>query len=330
MIIKSKTIQLPMRCTAWVLIGLWLCGLASGCGGGGGPSAGGGIGGSGFSIGSVSAVGSVTVNGRSYNTETAEVYIDGEFIGAGDAAVAARIDLGKVVRVEMESFNNPNRRAVRIDFSADVAGPVDSVLPAGMLIVMGQAVMVDGGTRFKNTALENLAAGQMLEISGFADELGIVHASFVAKISDAPAPGQVVRLKGAVQDLDPVLKTFSIQLLKVDYASLGNAEMPDGEPVEGERVKVAGTLDAQGNLTAARITFDDELGADDADIAEIQGFITEFSSILQFDLSGNSVRTDPSTVFSGIEPGDLAVGELAVVKGVLRDGVLFADRIKLP
>jgi hypothetical protein len=329
---KKKSDILPMakRGAVWALVVLWLCGLTAGCGGGGGPSAGGGIGGSGFTIGRVSGVGSVTVNGRSYDTGTADVYIDGEFIGAGDPLVAARIDVGKVVRVEVESYNTNRRRAVRIDFSTDVEGPIDSLLPDGLVLVMGQTVLVDEDTLFKNSAREDLAAGQVLAVSGFVDELGILHATFVETVSDVLAPGQAVRLRGAVRDLDPALKVFDIQMLEIDYGGLGDAELPDGEPVEGRRVKVTGTLDAEGRLTAGRIELDDPLGTEDADIAEIQGFVTDFGSILQFDLNGNSVQTDPLTLFIGIEPGDLAAGEFVVVKGTLRDRVLFADRVRLP
>ena len=78
--------------------------LLFGCGGSGsGGTAGGGIGGSGItvsavSVGSVASFGSIIVNDVEFDTTNAEVVVEGEVRGTGDAAVTGFLSRGMVVR----------------------------------------------------------------------------------------------------------------------------------------------------------------------------------------------------------------------------------------
>ena len=308
----------------------WGCGASTS---GGEQTAGGGIGGTGISIGSVSGVGSVVVNGSRYATATADVFVEGELVGAGDQIVADVLDIGKVVRVEAEIIEDA-RTAIRIDYNDNVEGPVDSITPMDvdivLLVVMGQMVMVDTGTQFKNVTIQEITLGNVLEVSGLVDELGVIHATFIEKMADALAPGDPVDLKGVVQGVDALAQTFRIQMLVVDYGAADVGALPGGVPMEGQWLEVKGSLDENGILVASRLLVEDEIGASEADVFEIEGFITVFDSILDFMVSELSVQTTLDTVFEGLAPGDLTVGERLIVRGELKQGVLIAGTIELP
>lgn len=309
----------------------WGCGTSTS---GGEQTAGGGIGGTGISIGSVSGVGSVVVNGSRYATATADVFVEGELVGAGDQTVASTLDIGKVVRVEAEIPDGGDRTATRIDYNDNVEGPVDSIAPidadTALVAVMGQVVMVDPGTRFKNLTVSEIAVGNVLEVSGLVDEFGVIHATFIEKKADALAPGDPVDLKGVVQDVDALAQTFRIQMLVVDYGAADVGALPGGVPMDGQLLEVKGSLDENGILVASRLLVEDEIGASEADVFEIEGFITVFDSILDFMVSELSVQTTLDTVFEGLAPRDLTVGERLIVRGELKQGVLIAGTIELP
>ncbi len=102
-----------------------------GCGGGGGGSvAGGGVGGSGVtvaSVGTVTGFGSVIVNGVAYATGDAEIFIENESKGSGDAALVQYISTGMVVRVEGVLNADGSATASRVFFNEDLKGPVESI-----------------------------------------------------------------------------------------------------------------------------------------------------------------------------------------------------------
>ena len=314
------------------------------CGSGGGSTlAGGGIGGTGITVGSVSGFGSVIVIDDKYNTETAEVIVEGEFVGVGDQAVLDNIDIGKVVRVEGSFANDADRAAARIFYNDNVEGPVDQIIPIPLdnsnkiLIVMGQPLIVNVNTIYKNTSFDTIAEGNVIEVSGlvfeldianFANEVRSLRATFVEKKDDALIPpDRVVELQGIVQDLNEGLETFNINLLEINYANISDS-LPEGVPANGQLLEVKGTLSGD-TLIAEQITLEKELGTSDADFVKIEGFVTVFNSILDFTLGNLLVETDVTTIFEGILPGEIEIGKKLLIEGELLDDVLLADRIQL-
>ncbi|TFG44036.1 MAG: hypothetical protein E4H48_01160, partial [Syntrophobacterales bacterium] len=105
--------------------------LFFGCGNSGG-TAGGGIGGSGItvsavSVGSVASFGSIIVNDVEFDTTNAEVVVEGEVRGTGDAAVTSLLSRGMVVRVEGRLDGERTGTAARVVFNDNVEGPVESI-----------------------------------------------------------------------------------------------------------------------------------------------------------------------------------------------------------
>jgi len=308
--------------------------------GGGSTVAGGGIDGTGImSAGVISAFGSIVVNGREFDTSNAAIIINGREVGVGDDAVLENLDIGKVVTVAGRISRDGTRvTADRVAYRKNVAGPVESV--SGIdpitnereIVVLGQIVVVNFITRFKPDTFDfdSIAVNDVVEASGYLDDTGAVRVTFIEKIGDATSILDY-EVTGFVENLDSDLKTFMINGLGVDYASVAN-NLPQGIPAEDLFVEVGGRIAAGGDLLATRIEIGDELDGEDGDNFEIMGYVNEMISdtdIIEFKVGNQVVHVDPDmAVFVDGTPGDIVPGVKLEAEGSLEGGILYADEIE--
>ena len=321
----------PQRSLLVLILALALISCGSG---GGGMNAGGGIDGSGFtSQGAISAIGSIVVDGAEFDTSNAAVIINGEEIGVGDAVVMDNLDIGRVVIVEGRSTGDSNTLvADRVIYSDSVQGPVESIQDINAsvkeIMVLGQKVIVNVVTLFKDTTFESIAPNDIVEVSGFPDDTGAIWATFIGK-TGVFVPGLEVEVKGYVNNLDTGMKIFQINDLTVDYSLADSRRLPGGIPVDGLLVEVQGTLAAAGaEMLATEIRLADELSADDVDQIEVAGFVTDFVSSSAFTVGNLQVQSDAGTLFVDGTPANVALGVKLEVSGILLNGVLYATEIE--
>ena len=317
--------------------------LFFGCGNSGG-TAGGGIGGSGItvsavSVGSVASFGSIIVNDVEFDTTNAEVVVEGEVRGTGDAAVTSLLSRGMVVRVEGRLDGERTGTAARVVFNDNVEGPVESITALDALVtelvVMGQTVRVDDRTVFQSATLGAIGVGNVLEVSGLVDEAGTIFASYVNKKSDSLTASAPVELKGVVQNLNTITRRFTINSLTIDYTTATVSGFSGADPLQGKLAEIKGRLIDPDTLVATSVVFENELGRDDIDTAEIEGFVTQFTSISRFAVGTVVIATDGATVLNDVVAEDLGVGTRLKIRGslnsriVLADEVALADKVKL-
>ena len=279
---------------ATCLISMLLLGvvsLFSACGGGSGGgtlTAGGGIGGSGVTVGAASSYGSIFVNEVEFDTVAAAVVVDGVELGTGDQAVRDHIAIGKVVRIEGPSDETGTGTANRVVYNEDIIGPVESVTAIDantrQLVVMGQTVVADARTNMAGTALSSIAVGNLVEVSGFANETGAIEATYLRKIADVFVPGTEVQVRGFASSVNTTLKTFRVNLLTVNYAAAEVGQLTAGNPNAGQYVEVKGTLTGS-TLNATVVRPEDILGVSDADNVQIAGIVTAFDSPTSYSCS---------------------------------------------
>lgn len=305
-----------------------------GCGGGGDSQAGGGIGGTGLyasSVGTVTEFGSVVVNGVTYETRDARVIVENDLQGTGDEAVIQNLAVGMVVRVEGRLNADGSGRAEGVFFSADLQGPVENLITLDArtkrVVILGQAVIIDDRTLFRNTAPSAISEGMVLEVSGYADEDGVILATFVGKIAESLPPGGPVKIKGEVQDLDTGAKTFRIGALTIDYTDA--TRFPPTVPEPGQFLEVTGRLQAPGLLMADRLELEEDIGSAAFETIDLEGIVTQIRSAAEFRLGRRIVRTDPATAWTNIMPEELTPGTRAMVRGALLDGAILAREIRL-
>ena len=320
----------------WVLFSLASI-LIVGCGGGSGSSQiTAGIDGTGarspvavVSHGTVTGFGSVIVNGVDFDTSAASFLIDGVPGAQSDLAVGDVV----TVRGELDDDNSLSGSATEITYDDLVEGPIATIdAMANTLTVLGQTVRVTADTSFDDSiappAIDGLTVGDVIEVSGFVASDGSISAT---RIEPKHAPVGF-ELTGLVTGLNAGSSEFNINGQLVDYSAavltdFGSAPIADGDLVE---VKAGTTLGAGGELLATRVEFQgNDINGDDGDRVEIEGFISRFVDITDFDVSGFPVTSNGSPTLEGGLASDLGLDIKVEVEGSLSGGVLNATKIEI-
>jgi hypothetical protein len=332
---KTSLFRWRRRVAALVAASLIL--VLSACGGGGlGPIAGGGIGGTGISFGPVTGFGSVFVNGTAFNTRDAVILVNGE------PATEASLTEGMLVRVEGEWTTTGTGNADRVEYRNDIRGPVqakvfDSLTGEGKLTVLGQTVHFNKQTVFRGVTREAIAVGDDVAISGWLLDSGEFLASLVRR-SGIFAPGGEAEVKGLIEALDTVARSFRIGGLAIVYGPSTEIEMKDDRDEllpsdNGVFVEVEGTFNGS-VMIAEEIEQEDDrnlLGASAGDDVEIEGPISSVDpGGRTFILNGTTVQVTNDTEFDdGLRESDLLPGLQVSVEGEWdARGFLVADEIE--
>lgn len=308
-----------------------------GCSGGGDNYAGGGIGGTGVvasSVGTVTAFGSVIVNGVTYETTGAEVFVENTSKGSGDAALVQNLSVGMVVRVEGRLNANGSASADRVLYGNYLKGPVESITEldsrSKQVVILDQTILMDDRTAFRGTTAASISIGMFVEVSGYLDESGRIEATYIAKIVDALPADRTLQIKGVVQDLNTAAKTFKINSLAVDYATADLSKLPGKTPQEGQLLRITGKLPATNVLTAEVLEPAEEFGSAIFDAVDLEGIITQTRSSAEFEIGRYTILTDAATAYTNLVPHDLNRGTRVVVRGALSGRSILADEISLP
>jgi mono/diheme cytochrome c family protein len=309
--------------------------LVAGCGGGGGggdsstgvnPPPTGGAGKTVFVTGAIAGFGSVIVNGVRYDTDSAQVSIEDR------PATAQELRVGEVVHLKAEIDASGTARARTIDQDDLMQGVVQAVDPlAGTLTIAGQVITVDNETIFDDSiptrSLSGIAVGDRIEVHGFAGGSGPARAT---RLEKAGAGDTEVEVTGVVRDLDATAKRFTVGTLRVDYATATLEDFGSAGPAAGQLVEVKGTsFLADGALRASRVEREDEdFSGASGDSSEVEGLVTRFGSASDFDVAGQRVITNGSTVYINGTAADLQLNVKVEAEGALdASGALVAAKV---
>jgi Domain of unknown function (DUF5666) len=301
--------------------------LLAACGGGDNHVADGAIGGTGIvASGPIAGFGSVFVNGIEFRTSAAtQITVNG-------SANRAQSDLGLGFAVTARGVLNANQVSAsvsNIDYGSNLRGPVDAVdVSAGTISVLAQTVRVAAGTVFSNlSALAELSAGDMLEVSGLVDAEGRIVATYVERQSPFVPGVSTLRVRGTIGDLTP--RTFSIGKLVIDYSMVLPQNLAVGTLSNGSAVEVTSNrLPQSGVLSVTNVSsIDPSLGAREGDQVIVQGLVSGSASAAGFTLAGVPVSLGPGTVFENGSAAALARDAKVQVRGQWRGGQVVASKV---
>lgn len=298
----------------------------AGCGGGGGggstPASGGPIAGSGSSTtGAITGFGSIIVGGVRYDDSAASISDDdGASRSSGD------LKLGMVVLVKggKKSDDGVSIRANAntIEVYSELLGPID-VITGTTMQVLGQTVTITPTTFFEDgLTFAALKSSDVVEVYGFVDPL---NKTMVATRVERKATPKVFKLQGAISGLNTAAKTFTIGTLTISYLT---ADLPAGLTLADKlvvRVRLA-TSPLTGTRTALKIR-KAEYRHDDADEAEVEGFVTALTSTSRFSVNNLPVDASAATFKNGTT--GLILGARVEVEGRVVGGVLIATKVKV-
>jgi hypothetical protein len=230
------------------------------------------------------------------------ITIDGRRVsadGLGDGDVAT-------IQVHLEGEDGQTERNSNcwiVDVAHNVRGPLESkATGSASIMVMGQRVWFD--TSYQGFAgLDDLAVGDMVEVSGHSTATGDILATGIHAAS--PRPGyQVI---GLARNVDADGDRFVLGELLIDYADASVGGFPNGEPAEGERVLVtAGTAPSDGMLRADLVKYavKNPRGANYNFLMPF-GLITRYAAPDDLDVEGRFMVRLPNQVGTGSDdPND--------------------------
>ena len=316
--------------------------------------------------GAVTGFGSVIVNGVHFDTSSAAITINGEPAVLSDLAVGMIVDIGGDGKNESgeedyehgeddDGIEDQEDNALSIDASSELKGEVLSVsITSGLgeLSVMGQTVQISASTVFDSdeasiASIDNLAAGHIVEVSGFSDGNGEIFATRVELealdfASFLAAHSEGVEVKGNITNLDLTEKTFDLGSISVNYSNAEIDSDDDGSDDGSDSglsndfyVEVESTEGiVNGVLIAASVEREDdgERGHQGSvnEHYDIEGIITSDYDGSHFSINGITVVVSNSTVFLNTDTAALTAGTEIEVEGVFDiAGNLQADTIEL-
>ena len=254
--------------------------------------------------GTITGFGSVHVNGVRYVTTGATITID------DNPGTESDLRVGQVVRIEGRiEQDGITGTATRVIFDDEVEGPVQSIDLAASPARRARPHGARSARRLRSTIASRRAASKAsssataVEVSGRVATTGVVEAT---RIERKPAQASV-EVKGTVASLDTNARTFALGLLTVSYATAQLNGFASGQPANGDRVEVFGTVDGNGVLVATRVEKEGGGAAGNADEqADYEGLITNFVSATDFAVAGQRVTTTASTTYEGGTASSLA------------------------
>ncbi len=276
------------------------------------------------STGTIDGFGSVYVNGIEFETDDAEITLDGKPSSEDDLRLGMVVTVKGVINEDGESGT-----ATQVIFDDELQGPVTAIVegPDGdslLLTILGMNVIVERtGTVFDDVSFDSLVVGNVIEVSGFTDEEGRLRATRIEKKSGDDA--DEVEFKGIVTGLTGT--EFMLGAYIVDFSGADLSDVPGGTMANGVFVEVHGSL-ADGTILADRIEEEDGVAGrfDDDDEVRVQGAVTNFVSTAMFEVNG--VKVDGSGAV--LRPSDIVVADGAViqVEGDWEGDVLIARKIE--
>ena len=332
---------------------------AAGCGGssGGGdtsppptdppptdPPPSGGIVRSGVAVGAgpITGFGSVIVNGATYDTSSTLWERDGD-----DSFSQSDFRVGETVIVRGSIDDNDNLVADTVELDEIVEGPATSAA-ATTATVMGQTVTSSAATLIDDDCalvgvsfddLSGLTGFFAVEVYGTVQPDGSIDATFIECKTEADFDvGDEFEVNGIATGV--TADTFMINGLQVNYSATPLIQnFPNGQISENDPVEVKGAPadfdSAQNLLAASKVEYKgNRLDGNEGDHFEIEGFITDFRSVDDFDvrvgLDTFTVVTDPDfTTFEG-DQNLLDVNVKVEVDGDIdSDGNLFASKVEI-
>jgi len=278
--------------------------------------------------GTIDGFGSVFVNGVKFETDDAEVIIDGE-TRSEDA-----LSVGMVVSVQGEiNDDGTTGTAQRILYDDELTGPISRIEPGAdgdalLLDVLGFAVIVERtGTRFDDVTFDTLAVDDVVEVSGFVGAGNRLRATRIERKSRFQPGRSEVELKGRVRNL--AATTFTLGNLTVNFSNAELVDVDNDTIEESMLVEVEGTLDGD-IITATEIEQEDSAGQGgrfaEGEAVRLHGAVTDYVSDAEFRVNGASVDASGAT----FSPSDLVLldGSVVQINGTWNGSMLVADSVE--
>lgn len=309
------------------------CMLLASCDTGVGHLAGGGIGGTGITSGTVTGFGSVFVNGIEFDTTGASRDIDDVLTistGTDDDTV-----MGAGMVVTVAGTINPDGMtgsATSISYDGAVLGPINTAPTEDRdrvrktFTVLDLTITVDrNSTVFVNTDYHSLQLNDVVEVSGYFDNAGMLVATRLEK-EGVLGPGTVVEIRGTVTGFDG-FSAFMVGTVGVTFDGITVFEDLPGTVADGQYVEVSGLLQGPASIRASRIELESSIASYTGTVS-LEGIVTSYVDTGNFLLDGLAVDASNASFSPTGLAGTLANNQRIEIEGTIAGGMIEAARVE--
>lgn len=277
------------------------------------------------SIGSITGFGSVFINGTHYDTENAQVLIDGQL------AQESQLSLGMVVAIRGSRDDDFSGSASALAYESLINGVVQRNAN-GQLVLMGQNVLYDGATQFDPgqsawVDVSQVPVDAVVEVSGYYRADNSLQATYIHVEKEQFLGDEALKLKGVITQLDA--NSFQIGSMEILFDA--QTRLPEDSLSLGQFVKVESDRGFVGSQwLAADVYTENQLSLEEGTEFEIEGLITSHeTSLQQFVISGVVIHYDNSTQFDTGDAAQLSLNTKLEVEGrVQEDGTFYAEEVE--
>jgi hypothetical protein len=280
-------------------------------------------------VGPITGFGSIHLNGHEFGTASATVTMDDESATLADLRVGMMVSVRGTLTVANQAME-----ANQIRFVDDAEGPVSALnRETNSFIVLGRTILFDELTVFDDVTPETLANGNVVQVSGQWRSENRIQATHIERKAHAYQAGMRMEVKGEITSLNLAARQFNLGSQVCDYSNavmeLGGEQLANGMYVEVGSTQMMQGGDMLLDRVQARDRDQDRDHLCDSDCDfEVEGYITEFASAVDFEVDGQPVMTTDSTVYVNGTVDTLALDVKVAINGTLdTDDVLIADRI---
>jgi hypothetical protein len=191
---------------------------------------------------------------------------------------------------------------------------------------LGQTVVVTPTTVFDNSLTGGLAAlstGDVIEVYALVDAAS---GSYNATRVDRKTSVAAYQLRGIVNNLDTVAKTFNIGVQPISYANLQGSEVPNTLS-NGRFVRVQLQRVPAGGVWLATRLQDSVPVLQDQSETLLEGLISKFTSNAQFTVNGIDIDASRANFPTGTI--GLGVGVRVAIEGTAVGNVLLASSVQI-
>ena len=265
----------------------------------------------------------LVVNGAEYDAAQAVFDID------GTTGTQSDLQPGQILEVENITYPADGSTPIvgAVSFVDNVQGPVTYISSgAQMLRILGQTVVVESDTNFgaEIADLSAISVGDVIEVSGFFGAAGETHATRIDV-----APTGMFEVTGAAQLVaDPMLVINDLTVDLTPARLAGN----DIEIADGDFIEVKGVLVDPDNLLfeAHSVAHKERaLSGEALQEASLEGVVSRFTTLFDFDVDGTPVVVTSSTVYTNGSASDLGPGVIVSVEGEFNETgtVIIASQV---
>lgn len=309
----------PSQCVSWRAASALVCALwLVACGGvdSGGTGA--------FASGPITGFGSIIVGNVHYDESAA--LVEDEF---GVASDSARLRLGMFTEIRATAPEGdarmPTATAMSVRFRSEIVGRVSAIdTAAATLTVLGQTVKIGAKTAFDESLVGGLAALRVTDIVEVYGQYDAKARQYTATRIEPRADATLFKLRGRMTSLDEAAQTFVIGGQTIAYGAV----TPLPALKSGQTIRVLLNKTSAGAAWTATAVEVGITQLPDRPTAEVEGRVTAFVSLSQFEVDGIAVLTSGTTQFPDGTAG-IVLGAHVEIKGSLSGGNLIASKVSV-